>query len=51
MDPALTLTILAIGFPIALIFSWIFNVIPEGIEKTQPSKDDSKEEKTVTPNS
>ena len=49
--PALTLIILAIGFPIALIFSWIFDVTPEGIEKTKPSIKVSEEEKTGVPNS
>ena len=49
--PALTLIILAIGFPIALIFSWIFDVTPEGIEKTKPSKEVSKEERRDIPNS
>ena len=43
--------LLAVGFPIALIFSWIFDVIPGGIEKTKPSIEVSKEEKTATPNS
>jgi len=28
--------LLAVGFPIALIFSWIFDLTPEGIEKTRP---------------
>ena len=49
--PALTLIILVIGFPLAIIFSWIFDVTPEGIEKTKPSKELSKDEKTATPNS
>jgi hypothetical protein len=49
--PALTLIILAVGFPIALIFSWIFDVTPGGIEKTKPSIEVSKEEKTAIPNS
>ena len=49
--PALILIILSIGFPIALIFSWIFDVTPGGIEKTKPSKEVRKEEKTSTPNS
>ena len=31
--------LLAVGFPIALIFSWIFDVTPEGVEKTKPSKE------------
>jgi len=34
--PAVTLIILAIGFPLAIIFSWIFDVTPEGVQKTKP---------------
>ena len=49
--PALTLLILVIGFPLAIIFSWIFDVTPEGIEKTKSSKELGKDEKTATPNS
>ena len=52
-DRAVTfvMILLAIGFPIALILSWIFDVTPDGIEKTKPSKEVSKEDKTATPNS
>lgn len=49
--PALTLLILVIGFPLAIIFSWIFDVTPEGVEKTKPSRELRKDEKTATPNS
>lgn len=35
--PTLIILILAIGFPLAIIFSWIFDVTPEGIEKTKPA--------------
>jgi TolB-like protein/Tfp pilus assembly protein PilF len=28
--------ILIIGFPIAVIFSWVFDITPEGIKKTEP---------------
>ena len=49
--PALTLLILVIGFPLAIIFSWIFDVAPEGIEKTKPSIDLNKGELTHTPDS
>ena len=28
--------VLAIGFPLALIFSWIFDVTPQGLERTEP---------------
>ena len=45
--PALTLIILAIGFPLAIIFSWIFDVTPEGIEKTKPQTGDQKEDKST----
>jgi len=49
--PALALIILAIGFPIALIFSWIFDITPEGIEKTKPSQEVSIDEKSSAPGS
>jgi len=48
--PALTLIILAIGFPLAIIFSWIFDATPGGIEKTKPLHEVSKDEKSPTPN-
>ena len=34
--PALTIIILAIGFPLAIIFSWIFDFTIKGIKKTEP---------------
>jgi len=49
--PALTLIILVIGFPLAIIFSWIFDVTPEGIEKTKSYGELHKSEETATPNS
>ena len=49
--PTLVILILAIGFPIVLIFSWIFDVTPEGIEKTKPSNYVKKGDKAATPNS
>jgi hypothetical protein len=30
--------LLIIGFPIAIIFSWIFDITPEGLKKTEPAK-------------
>src|SRR5512136_2641788 len=30
--------ILIIGFPIAVIFSWVFEITPEGIKKTESIK-------------
>ena len=43
--------LLAVGFPVALIFSWIFDVTPEGIEKTKPAHEVWDREKTNVPNS
>jgi len=41
--------ILIIGFPIAVIFSWIFDITPEGIKKTQSlEKSDNKAPVTKT---
>jgi len=37
--PALTLIILAIGFPIAVIFAWIYDLTAKGIKKTEPIED------------
>ena len=34
----LVIVLLAIGFPIAFIFSWIFDITPKGIRKTKPIK-------------
>ena len=48
--PAIVIAALAIGFPIAIILSWIFDVTPKGIKKT---KSISAEDQTQveTPNS
>ena len=34
--PTLIIIILLVGFPLAIIFSWIFDVTSAGIEKTKP---------------
>ena len=47
--PTLVILILAIGFPLAVIFSWIFDVTPDGIEKTKPLKEVKKGEKNLVP--
>ena len=45
--PTLVIILLAVGFPIALIFSWIFDVTPEGIERTEPTGEQVKAGKTT----
>lgn len=47
----IAIVVLAIGFPFAVVLSWIFDVTPKGVEKTKPSSEITEEEKTVTPNS
>ena len=42
--PTLIIVLLAIGFPVALIFSWIFDLTPKGIEKTKPVNDHDEAE-------
>jgi len=34
--PTIVILILAIGFPIAVLLSWIFDITPKGVEKTKP---------------
>jgi hypothetical protein len=47
--PTFTIIVLIIGFPIALIFSWIFDITPEGIEKTKPVEEVQKVEPLSKP--
>jgi TolB-like protein len=49
--PALTLIILAVAFPLAIIFSWIFDVTPEGVQKTKPLKEIKEGTKTAVSSS
>ena len=47
--PALILIILAIGFPLSIIFSWIFDVTPEGVKKTEAVQLSKKKETNPVP--
>ncbi|MEE9460205.1 MAG: hypothetical protein V3V53_00125, partial [Bacteroidales bacterium] len=42
--------VLAVGFPLAIILSWLYDVTSEGVEKTKPIEEVKEEEKTVVPN-
>ncbi len=44
--PTIVIIILAIGFPIAVILSWIFDLTPKGMERTKPL---SEVQETSTP--
>ena len=39
---AMVIVLLCIGFVIAVILSWVYDITPEGIEKTKPVKEVSK---------
>ena len=41
--------LLLVGFPIAVIFSWIFDITPEGLKKTEPVNAAKEEESPPTP--
>ena len=45
----LIIVLLVIGFPITVIISWIFDVTPEGIKKTEPAKVAKEKEDEVKP--
>ncbi len=42
--------VLAVGFPLAIILSWLYDLTSEGVEKTKPSSEIREDEKTVIPN-
>jgi len=47
----IVVVILAIGFPLAVILAWIYDLTPEGIEKTEPAREEDPESgKTSVPN-
>jgi len=42
--PTFVILLLAIGFPITIILSWIFDITPEGVRKTESIKTSPEEE-------
>ena len=46
----LVLVLLCIGFIISIILSWVYDITPDGVKKTKPIKEVSKEEKPATSN-
>jgi len=48
--PTLVIVLLAIGFLISIVMSWIFDITPEGVIKTKSVKKDQKTEKPVASN-
>jgi len=48
--PTIAIIILAIGFPIAVILSWIFDLTPKGMERTKPLSEVQEAERSVPQN-
>jgi len=46
----IVVVVLAVGFPLAVILSWIYDLTAEGIEKTQPLDEIPEDKKAVVPN-
>jgi len=46
----IVVVILAVGFPLAIILAWIYDLTPEGIEKTRSAKETEGAEQTKVPN-
>ncbi len=42
------ITILILGFPVTIVLSWIFDIGPKGIERTQPKDETSKNSEPMT---
>ena len=48
--PTIVIVVLAIGFPLAIILSWLYDLTSEGIEKTKPLSEIQEGEKPAVPN-
>ena len=48
--PTIAIIVLAIGFPLAVVLSWIFDMTPKGVEKTKPLTGSQEGEKSVIAN-
>ncbi|MEN8251168.1 MAG: hypothetical protein ABFS32_19705 [Bacteroidota bacterium] len=48
--PTIVIIILAVGFPLVIIISWIYDLTSEGVERTKPLSEIQEGEKPVVPN-
>ena len=46
----IVIIVLAVGFPLAIVLSWIYDLTSEGVEKTKPLREIKEGEKTTVPN-
>ena len=40
--PRLVIMLIVIGFPVVAVLSWIFDITPEGIKKTEKAEEDDR---------
>ncbi|MGW8314549.1 MAG: tetratricopeptide repeat protein [Bacteroidales bacterium] len=48
--PTFAIIILAIGFPVVVVISWLFDLTPKGIERTKPLEEIQEDERPVVQN-
>ena len=48
--PIIVVVVLAIGFPLAIILSWLYDLTSEGVERTKPLSEIQDGEKPAVPN-
>ena len=48
--PTIVIVVLAIGFPLAIILSWLYDLTSEGVERTKPLSETQEGEKPAVPN-
>jgi TolB-like protein/Tfp pilus assembly protein PilF len=48
--PTIVIIVLAVGFPLAIVLSWIYDLTSEGVEKTKPLEEIKEGEKRTIPN-
>ncbi len=48
--PTIVIIVLAVGFPLAIVLSWLYDLTSEGVEKTKPISEIQEGEKVVIPN-
>jgi TolB-like protein len=46
----IVIVVLAVGFPLVIILSWLYDLTSEGVEKTKPLSEIQEGEKTIVPN-
>ena len=48
--PTIVVIVLAVGFPLAIVLSWLYDLTSGGVERTKPLSEIKEGEKPVVPN-